>query len=179
MPLSVPANSSPVLLRIVADDAREASARLVRWRGRRRCASTSCRSRACGRHTACSRPRDADRSAAYAVAASKCDGSTANIRRAAAFGMPGSTRRSHVLPPSRVTLIRPLFVPTQMHARPRPSIAAIDSIAPPGGAVGARRGRRRRSRRRRTPRSGLIAVQCAPPSIGRPHRLEAGDAASC
>ena len=62
-----------------------------------------------------------------------------------------------------MTLINPLFVPTQI--MPGTTVESpIDSIAPPGGACRARRGRRRRCAAARTPRSGLIAVQCAPPS---------------
>src|SRR5690242_12574064 len=65
----------------------------------------------------------------------------------------------HVLPPSCVTLIKPLFVPTQIV--PVPTVdARIDWIAPPTG--GPPFGGRGESGR--TPRSGLIAVQCAPPS---------------
>src|SRR5207253_3080460 len=101
--------------------------------------------------------------AAYAVAASKCDGSTPRTSARAAFGMPGTDASCHVLPASRVTLICPLFVPT--HSVPWATVdAPIDSIAPPGGAavpgaVGAV------GPSERTPRSGLIAFQCAPPSV--------------
>ena len=53
----------------------------------------------------------------------------------------------HVLPLSRVTLIRPLFVPTQIV--PRATVdAPIDSIAPPGGRRLAAARRRRRDARR-------------------------------
>src|SRR5258708_30719659 len=77
--------------------------------------------------------------------------------------MPGGLPSVHVFPPSRVTLINPLLVPTQIN--PRPTVdSEMDSIAPPGGAAlpGAVGGVGPPGR---PPRSGLNAVQCAPLSV--------------
>src|SRR5262249_33838268 len=79
------------------------------------------------------------------------------------FGIPEIDASCHVLPPSRVTLIIPLFVPT--HSMPAATgEPRIDSIAPPGGvnppAVDGVGGASARMHR-----SGLIAVQCAPLSV--------------
>src|SRR3954470_2676362 len=94
---------------------------------------------------------------AYALAASKCDASTASTSPRTMLGTSFGLASLQVLPPSRVTLIRLLFVPTQI--KPVPIVdAEMDSIAPPGGAfvpgavggVGAPL---------RTPRSPLSAIQ--------------------
>src|SRR5689334_16240335 len=77
--------------------------------------------------------------------------------------MPGTLASLHVLPPSRVTLIKPLFVPTQI----KPGITVesdMDWIAelppgtpgPPAGGAGASF---------RIVRSGLSWVQWPPPSV--------------
>src|SRR5512147_2844102 len=81
-------------------------------------------------------------------------------------GSPGIETSVHVFPSSRVSLIIPFVVPTQI-VPAATGDAEIDSIAPPGGrgavapvggvpAVAALGG---------TPRSGLSFRQCTPPSV--------------
>src|SRR3954471_15319575 len=79
--------------------------------------------------------------------------------------MSGTLAVSHILPPLRVILIWPLFVPTQII--PGNIVdARMDSMAPV--AVGAALGPPgvvRAPESGGDVRSALIAVQCAPPSI--------------
>src|SRR5690348_1706126 len=70
--------------------------------------------------------------ATYASPASLCDASMAEMSARDGLGSPAMLASSHVLPSSRVTLIRPLFVPTQIV--PAATLdGEIDSIAPPTG----------------------------------------------
>src|SRR5512146_341475 len=73
-------------------------------------------------------------STAYASPASKCDASSENTSARSMRGTFGMLASLHVLPPSRVTLIKPLLVPTQIN--PGVTVeSAIDSIAAlPAGA---------------------------------------------
>src|SRR6185436_4141275 len=78
--------------------------------------------------------RSFDRIAAYAVPASWCDASMTLMLPATLFG---GVTFAHVLPPSRVTWMKPVLDPTQITPRP-PTAAgegARDVIEPP--AAGA------------------------------------------
>src|SRR5437763_10676517 len=85
----------------------------------------------------------------------------AKMSARAGNGTLGTETSSQDLPAFRVTLISPLFVPTQM--RPGDAVESdIDMIAPPpvpGGEFGGGGGASAR-----IAKSGLIAVQCAPES---------------
>ena len=89
-----------------------------RWAGRSRSSSTSCRSRACGRGTACSRPPRGRSIADVRLAGVR----VRRVDRRDVGARSSSADRecvtsSHVLPSSRVSLMRPLFVPTQITPR--------------------------------------------------------------
>src|SRR5690242_1063831 len=104
-------------------------------------------------------------SAAYASPALNCDASTICTAVRLESGRSGIEASLHVAPSSRVTLISPLVVPTQITPR-----AAVDgerlSIVPPRGDPGfgvavsgggvTPFG---------YPRFGLIFFQCIPPSV--------------
>src|SRR5690349_6122456 len=104
--------------------------------------------------------------ATYAVAASVCDASMAEMSARDAFGSPAIETSLHVFPLSRVTWMRPLFVPTQIV--PGATVdGEIDSIIPPRGvrlaaaSLAASTGSLLFGR----PRSGLSFRQCTPPSV--------------
>src|ERR1041384_598411 len=102
--------------------------------------------------------------ATYASAASWWEASTVAMRARLGSGRAGTVTSSQVLPSSRVSLIKPLLVPTQI--RPRVMVEGEnDSMLPGGGAPGARAAA---SGGGVWPfgqvRAGLSLLQCAPPS---------------
>ncbi len=172
MPLSVPAKSSPASLRVVPHHAREAAARLVRREAVRRCASTSCRSRACGRSTACSRRARYRSTTAYASAGVEVRRRRRQSTSArCAYGKFGDRRVVPCLAVVARDLDQSIVRADPDRARADGATRDIVSIAPPvgGRAVG---GARRRPGR--MARSGLIASS-ARRRRSSPHRLESRD----
>src|SRR5215469_3466296 len=102
---------------------------------------------------------------AYASAALKGDASTFSTNAREAYGKFGIDTSVHVWPESRVSLMRPFVVPTQIVPLATRD-GAIVSSEPGRGAFG---GGVAVSGRGVTPvgyvRSGLIRRQCAPPSV--------------
>src|ERR1044071_6847937 len=103
--------------------------------------------------------------ATYASAGLWCEASMVSMKARVGSGIPGMVTSSQVLPSSRVSLTRPLLVPTQII--PFATVEGEnDSMIPGGGVPGARVavsgggvcpfG---------YPRSGLNLIQWAPPSV--------------
>ena len=99
--------------------------------------------------------------ATYAVPALVCDASIDEIIARRGAGMPAMLTSFQVRPVSRVTWMSPLLVPAQI--TPGMTVeAASDSIAPRPPSV---RAAVAESMPAGMPRSGLIAVQVAPPLV--------------